>query len=339
MVATMSQAASCCLLPPQPALVPAPDGVLHRRRRARRRVVQPERSSRPDRRQEVSTTDPSTASTTASIPTAGPSSPRTPAATNAHPASISPSPPTRASPPSGRSPTQPLRSKIEDAHNSAASRMALQQIFLKECSYTRTRDGGSGRRYPGNPRQDARRHVPARHQPRRRPPATHALRALQRRRDRPGRRVASASPETPLSLDQGGRRLLPRPDCQQSRRPRHQDGTPRKGQRLRSHQKHAPRTSRTNGPNAAPKSSTPPPKWDSKQQTIPSRAAMINLMQPANPNAATRTPTYAKHAGTTNASHDTNAQTSSPPLSETGRTSPPSTSANGRKNWTTSRMP
>ena len=39
---------------------------------------------------------------------------------------------------------QPLRTKIEDAHNSAA-RMALQQIFLKECSYTRTRVGGSSK--------------------------------------------------------------------------------------------------------------------------------------------------------------------------------------------------
>ena len=38
---------------------------------------------------------------------------------------------------------KPLRSKIEEAHN-AASRMALQQIFLKECSYTRTRVGGVG---------------------------------------------------------------------------------------------------------------------------------------------------------------------------------------------------
>ena len=36
----------------------------------------------------------------------------------------------------------PLRTKLEDAHN-AASRMALQQIFLKECSYTRTRVGGA----------------------------------------------------------------------------------------------------------------------------------------------------------------------------------------------------
>ena len=36
----------------------------------------------------------------------------------------------------------PLRTKIEEAHN-AASRMALQEIFLKECSYTRTRVGGS----------------------------------------------------------------------------------------------------------------------------------------------------------------------------------------------------
>lgn len=35
-----------------------------------------------------------------------------------------------------------LRTKIEDAHNSAA-RMALQEIFLKECSYTRTRVGGT----------------------------------------------------------------------------------------------------------------------------------------------------------------------------------------------------
>ena len=37
---------------------------------------------------------------------------------------------------------QPLRSSIEQAHNDAA-RMALQQIFLKECSYTRTRVGGA----------------------------------------------------------------------------------------------------------------------------------------------------------------------------------------------------
>ena len=35
-----------------------------------------------------------------------------------------------------------LRNKIEDAHNRAA-RMALQEIFLKECSYTRTRVGGA----------------------------------------------------------------------------------------------------------------------------------------------------------------------------------------------------
>ena len=35
-----------------------------------------------------------------------------------------------------------LRTKLEDAHN-AASRMALQEIFLKECSYTRTRVGGA----------------------------------------------------------------------------------------------------------------------------------------------------------------------------------------------------
>ena len=36
----------------------------------------------------------------------------------------------------------PLRTKLEEAHNTA-SRMALQQIFLKECSYTRTRVGGA----------------------------------------------------------------------------------------------------------------------------------------------------------------------------------------------------
>ncbi len=35
----------------------------------------------------------------------------------------------------------PLRTKLEQAHN-AASRMALQEIFLKECSYTRTRVDG-----------------------------------------------------------------------------------------------------------------------------------------------------------------------------------------------------
>ena len=35
----------------------------------------------------------------------------------------------------------PLRTKLEEAHN-AASRMALQEIYLKECSYTRTRVGG-----------------------------------------------------------------------------------------------------------------------------------------------------------------------------------------------------
>ena len=35
-----------------------------------------------------------------------------------------------------------LRTKIENAHNRAA-RMALQEIFLKECSYTRTRVGGT----------------------------------------------------------------------------------------------------------------------------------------------------------------------------------------------------
>ena len=35
----------------------------------------------------------------------------------------------------------PLRNKIEEAHN-AASRIALQEIYLKECSYTRTRVGG-----------------------------------------------------------------------------------------------------------------------------------------------------------------------------------------------------
>ena len=38
---------------------------------------------------------------------------------------------------------EPLRTKLEDAHNTA-SRMALQEIFLKECSYTRTRVGGVG---------------------------------------------------------------------------------------------------------------------------------------------------------------------------------------------------
>ena len=38
---------------------------------------------------------------------------------------------------------QPLRTKLEDAHN-AASRMALQEIFLKKCSYTRIRVGGVG---------------------------------------------------------------------------------------------------------------------------------------------------------------------------------------------------
>ena len=37
---------------------------------------------------------------------------------------------------------QSLATKIEAAHNEA-SRMALQQIFLKECSYTRTRVGGA----------------------------------------------------------------------------------------------------------------------------------------------------------------------------------------------------
>ena len=36
----------------------------------------------------------------------------------------------------------PLRNQLEEAHN-AASRMALEQIFLKECSYTRTRVGGA----------------------------------------------------------------------------------------------------------------------------------------------------------------------------------------------------
>ena len=36
----------------------------------------------------------------------------------------------------------PLRNRLEEAHN-AASRMALQEIFLKECSYTRTRVGGA----------------------------------------------------------------------------------------------------------------------------------------------------------------------------------------------------
>ena len=35
-----------------------------------------------------------------------------------------------------------LRSRLEDAHN-AAARSALQEIFLKECSYTRTRVGGA----------------------------------------------------------------------------------------------------------------------------------------------------------------------------------------------------
>ena len=35
-----------------------------------------------------------------------------------------------------------LRGKIEEAHN-AASRSALQEVFLKECSYTRTRVGGA----------------------------------------------------------------------------------------------------------------------------------------------------------------------------------------------------
>ncbi len=37
---------------------------------------------------------------------------------------------------------EPLRTKVEEAHN-AASRLALQEIFLKECSYTRTRVGGA----------------------------------------------------------------------------------------------------------------------------------------------------------------------------------------------------
>ena len=37
---------------------------------------------------------------------------------------------------------KPLRTKIEEAHN-AAARTALQEIFLKECSYTRSRVGGS----------------------------------------------------------------------------------------------------------------------------------------------------------------------------------------------------
>ncbi|MCY4582747.1 MAG: relaxase domain-containing protein, partial [Chloroflexi bacterium] len=35
-----------------------------------------------------------------------------------------------------------LRTSIEEAHNNAA-RMALKEIFLKECSYTRTREGGA----------------------------------------------------------------------------------------------------------------------------------------------------------------------------------------------------
>ena len=35
-----------------------------------------------------------------------------------------------------------LRTRLEEAHN-AAARSALQEVFVKECSYTRTRDGGS----------------------------------------------------------------------------------------------------------------------------------------------------------------------------------------------------